>query len=93
MLTFLKCDLNITNLKGLLEKYIKEEKSKDILKIALMKLTFYYRFRFFGNSPQTDRDLADLITEINAKLNPEVFAGPQKSLTAKFIKSQLDNMR
>ncbi len=93
MLTFLKCDLNITNLKSMLDKYIREENSKDILKIALMKLTFYYLFRFFGNSLQTDRDLAELITEIKAKLDPEAFSGPQKSLAVKFIKSQLDNMR
>ena len=50
MLTFLKCDLKKLNLKISLMKYIQEETSKSILKIILIKLTFYYKIRFFGNA-------------------------------------------
>lgn len=89
MLTFLKCDLNIVNLRTLLEKYIKNEKSKDILKIVLMKLTFYYRSRFFGIDVQKDNDLLYLITEISLKLNPQKYPGQIKPHLMKSIKSVL----
>lgn len=47
------CDLKIVNLRNDLRNYIKQEESKGILKIMLMKLTYYYRTRYFGE--QIDR--------------------------------------
>lgn len=91
MLIFLKCDLKIVNLKLSLGKYIKDEKSKDILKITLMKLTFYYRVRFFGNNIQVDKDLIDLIAQIHMKLNPQKYQNYNKSLITQNIKFMLDN--
>lgn len=70
MLTFLKCDLKIANIKKILEEYIRVEQSKDILKIVLFKLTFYYRVRFFGNNEIIDRDLLDLIKQVQRKISP-----------------------
>ena len=93
MLTFLKCDLNTVRLRDLLKNYIKREKSKDILKLVLMKLTFYYRSRFFGNDIQTDKALLDLITETSMKINPQKhqnFYNFIKSTVAQGIKSELD---
>lgn len=91
MLTFLKSDLKIVGLKNLLGKYIKEEDSKNILKIALMKLLFYYRARFFGNSIQVDKELSDLIAEIHMKLNPVKRQNFHKSEIAQDIKLMLDS--
>lgn len=93
MLIFLKCDLNIVNLRTLLGKYIKNEKSKDILKIALMKLTFYYRSRFFGIDVQMDKDLLELITEINLRLSPQKYPGQIKPYLAKGIKGDLGRQK
>lgn len=70
MLTFLKCDLKIANIKKILEDYIKREGSKDILKLALFKVTFYYESRFFGNNEIIDKDLLDLADQIRQKINP-----------------------
>lgn len=91
MLTFLKCDLKIVSLKKILGEYIKNEKSKDILKVALMKLTFYYRSRFFGNNIRIDNELTELIGEIHMKLNPQKYQNYFKSKIIKEIKTQLDN--
>ena len=91
MLTFLKCDLKIVNLRNTLEEYIKNEKSKDILKIALMKLTFYYRLRFFGNNVRIDKELTELITQIHMKIKPQKYQKFYKSKIVKEIKNQLDN--
>lgn len=91
MLTFLKSDLNIINFKNLLEEYIKHENSKDILKIALLKLTFYYRSRFFGHDIKKDKELIDLITDIYMKINPQKNQNFYKSKMAKIVKSKLDN--
>ena len=91
MLTFLKCDLKIVGLKNLLGKYIRDEKSKNILKIALMKLTFYYRSRFFGTDLQVDRELTDLIAEIHMKLNPQKGQNFHKSEIAQDIRFKLGN--
>ena len=91
MLTFLKCDLKIAGLKNLLGKYIRDEKSKNILKIALMKLTFYYRSRFFGTDLQVDRELTDLIAEIHMKLNPQKGQNFHKSEIAQDIRFKLGN--
>lgn len=57
-------------MKKILEGYIKTEESKDILKIALFKLTFYYETRFFGNSAMIDKELLYLIEKIRMKINP-----------------------
>lgn len=70
MLTFLKCDLKIANIKKILTDYIKREKSIDILKLALFKVTFYYESRFFGNNEIIDKDLLNLINQIRNKINP-----------------------
>lgn len=94
MLTFLKCDLKVVNLKSTLESYIQNEESKGILKIMLMKLTFYYRARFFGNNVGIDKELIDLITEIHMKLNSKLNSVYiSKSKVTKQIKMQLDNQR
>ena len=90
MLTFLKCDLRVVNFKNFLEEYIRKEKSKDILKIALMKLTFYYRSRFFGNSIRIDNELTELIGEIYMKIRPQKKQNFFKSQIIKEIKSNLD---
>ena len=94
MLTFLKCDLKVVNLKSILGKYIQQEKSQGILKIILMKLTFYYRARFFGNNVQIDKELIDLITDISVKMD-STLANPRisKGKISQQIKLQLDNAR
>lgn len=91
MLTFLKCDLKIVNLKNTVEEYIRKEDSKDILKIALMKLTFYYRARFFGNNVRIDNELIELIAKIHMKISPQKRQNFCKSEIVKDIKFQLDN--
>lgn len=91
MLTFLKCDLKIVNLKNILEEYIRNEKSRDILKITLMKLTFYYRSRFFGNNIRIDNELTELIAQIHMKITPQKYQKFYKSKIVKEIKNQLDN--
>lgn len=91
MLTFLKCDLKIVSLRNVLGEYIRNEDSKDILKIALMKLTFYYRSRFFGNNVGIDHELIELITQIHMKISPQRYQSFHKSEIVKDIKFQLDN--
>lgn len=91
MLTFLKCDLKIAGLRNTLERYIRKEDSRDILKIALMKLAFYYRARFFGNNIKIDNDLIELITQIHMKINPQKYQKFCKTKIGKNIKFQLDN--
>lgn len=88
MLTFLKSDLKIVNLKNFLGEYIKKENAKSILKIALVKMTFYYRVRFFGSSIKVDNELIDLITELYAKIND--IPNYAKSKMAKDIKDSLE---
>lgn len=90
MLTFLKCDLKIISLKNVLGEYIRNEGSKDILKIALMKLTFYYRSRFFGNNLRIDNELIELITQIHMKISPKRYQSFHKSEIVKDIKFRLD---
>lgn len=90
MLAFLKCDLKIVNLKSTLSRYIKNEESKAILKIMMIKLTFYYRSRFFGNNKQIDNDILDIITELHMKLNPMKKQNLHKSAITKQIKLELD---
>lgn len=91
MLTFLKCDLKLVDLKDTLKEYIKVENSEGILKIMLMKLTFYYKSRFFGNNIRIDNELTDLITEIIMKINPNYkYQGISKNKLYKSIKQNLD---
>ena len=76
---------------NVLGEYIRNEDSKDILKIALMKLTFYYRSRFFGNNVGIDHELIELITQIHMKISPQRYQSFHKSEIVKDIKFQLDN--
>lgn len=69
MLSFLQCDMGNGNVKNFLMNYIKEENSKDIMKLILMKLSFYYSMWYFGNDPHIDDILLDLITEVQIKLS------------------------
>ncbi len=91
MLIFLKCDLKIVNLQSDLMRYIKDEGSEGILKIVVMKLTFYYRSRFFGINTKIDSILIDLITEVHMKLNPKKGQNFIKSKIAQQIKNNLDS--
>lgn len=50
MLSFLYCDISNGRIKNFLQEYIKNEESKDILKLVLFKLGFYYSMRYFGNN-------------------------------------------
>lgn len=90
MLAFLKCDLKMANLKNELESYIKREESKGILKLIFMKLTFYYRARFFGYNPRIDKEILNLLTEVHMKLNPMKKQNFGKSLITQQLKLQLD---
>lgn len=90
MLTFLKCDLKIVKLKDDLARYIKNEKSKAILKLIMVKLTFYYRARFFGVNVQIDNLLIELITEVHMKLNPIKNQYLVKASIAQQLKEELD---
>ena len=69
MLSFLLCDIGSVNIKSFLKKYINEEDSKDILKLILLKLSFYYSCWYFGNDRTIDEVLLDLITDVNIKLS------------------------
>lgn len=71
MLSFLLCDISNGNKKIFIRNYINEEDSKDILKLILAKLEFYYDMWYFGNNPQMDNILLDLITETQIKLSDE----------------------
>ena len=71
MLSFLLCDISNENIKTFLRNYINEEDSKDILKLMLTKLGFYYDMWYFGNNPQMDSILLELITETKIKLSDE----------------------
>lgn len=89
MLLFLKADLGILDIRTQLSEYIKSEKSKSILKIAYIKLTYYYRMRVFGRDERIDRLLLDLISEIYIKLNPIKYQKMHKSKIAQLIKKDL----
>ena len=92
MLSFLYCDLgNIKNNKEYFNKYIKNEKSKNILKLIFFKLNFYYRMRYFGTDTKIDNIILDLITEVYLKLHnyENVYAGKKGSFKQK-IKKQLE---
>lgn len=90
MLVFLKSDMGIVNLRKELSEYIKNEKSKSILKIVYIKLTFYYKMRIFGNNEKVDKLLLELITEVYMKLNPHKRQRLVKANITKQIKANLD---
>lgn len=69
MLSFLLCDIGNGNIKTFLMNYIGEETSKDILKLILVKLGFYYSMWYFGKNPHMDEVLLDLLTEVQIKLS------------------------
>lgn len=95
MLSFLLCDISNGNVKTFLMNYINEEDSKDILKLILAKLGFYYSMWYFGNNPQIDNMLLDLITEAQIKLSGESGLKLQmkKGEFKKQIKQQYDAQR
>ena len=90
MLMFFKSDMGIANLRNELSEYIKSEKSKSILKIVYLKLTFYYKARMFGNNEKVDKLLLDLITEVYMKLYPKKNQNFIKASLTKQIKANLD---
>ncbi len=95
MLTFLYCDIGNGNIEQFLLNYIKNEESKDILTLILIKLTFYYRTRYFGNDFQTDCSLLDLIAEVQYKLNSSdnLQEKAQKDRIKQIIKQDTKNRR
>ena len=95
MLSFLLCDIGIGNIKPFLLNYIREEDSKDILKLILAKLSLYYDMWYFGRNPQMDNILLDLLTEVEIKLSGEKNAKTQqmKGLLKKQIKQVYDSKR
>lgn len=68
MLVFLLSDISDKVNKKFLMDYINNEDSNDILKIVFIKITFYYYFRYYGESYIIDKDLMDLLTEVKVKL-------------------------
>lgn len=95
MLSFLFCDIGNGNIKTFLMNYIAEETSKDILKLILAKLGFYYSMWYFGNDSHMDNILLDLITETQIKLSGESSLQLQmnKGQYRKQIKHQYDTQR
>lgn len=93
MLSFLLCDIGYGDIKTFLMNYIGEEASKDILKLILVKLGFYYSMWYFGNNPNVDNILLDLITEIQIKLSGEGNLLMNKSEYKRQIKQQYDAQR
>lgn len=95
MLSFLLCDIGNGNIKTFLMNYISEEESKDILKLILAKLGFYYGMWYFGNDSHMDDILLDLITETQIKLSGESSLQLQmkKGEYKKQIKQQYDSQR
>lgn len=95
MLSFLFCDISNGNIKTFLMNYINEEDSKDILKLILTKLGLYYNMWYFGNKPQIDNMLLDLITEVQIKLSDEngLKLQVKKGEFKKQIKQQYDAER
>jgi hypothetical protein len=82
--------MGIVNLRNELSEYIKNEKSRSILKIVYLKLTFYYKTRIFGNNEKVDKLLLDLITEVYMKLNPYKHQKLVKASITRQIKENLD---
>lgn len=95
MLSFLYCDMGNGKIKRFLMDYINIEESKDILKLILFKLSFYYSMRYFGNEPQIDDVLLDLITEVQVKLSADNKLGAKmhKGEIKQQIKQQFETQR
>ena len=95
MLSFLFCDISNGNIKTFLRNYINEEDSKDILKLIIVKLGLYYDMWYFGNNPQIDNTLLDLIAETQIKLSDEnrLQLQMKKDEFKKQIKQQYDAQR
>lgn len=95
MLSFLLCDIGNGNIKAFLANYIREEDSKNILKLIIAKLGIYYDMWYFGNNPRTDDVILDLITEAQIKLigKNRLQVRMTKSEYKKQIKRQYDLQR
>lgn len=95
MLSFLQCDIGNGNIKTFLMNYINEEDSKDILKLILSKLSYYYNMWYFGDNSQIDSMLIDLISEVRMKLSGEnnLKAKVMKGRYVNQVKQQCDEQR
>lgn len=95
MLSFLYCDISNGRIKNFLQEYIKNEESKDILKLVLFKLGFYYSMRYFGNNAQVDNAILDLITDVQIKLSGknQLGAKMRKGEIKKQIRQQFETQR
>lgn len=92
MLVFLKIDLGVMNLGKEFKEYIKKEKSKSILKIIYMKLTYYYKLRVTVRNDKDDMMLLDLITDVYMRIYPQKNQKNNKSQITKFVKMNLDKI-
>ena len=88
MLTLLKSDLRIGNIKNAISSYIKQVQNIDILKIVLFKMIFYYRSRYFGNDVSMDAKILEIIVDLEMRLNPNIDRG-QKALVTKLMRGKL----
>lgn len=95
MLSFLLCDISNGEIKPFISNYIRDESSKDILKLILAKLQIYYSLWYFGNDSHVDDVLLDLIMETQIKLSGENKLKLQmnKGEYRKQIKQQYDTQR
>lgn len=94
MLVFLLCDIGNGDMRSFLMKYIDSEDSKDIQKLILMKLDFYYSMWYFGNSSKTDEMLLDLITETQIKIaGSNLKIQSNKSMIKQHIKKEYNIKR
>lgn len=64
---FLFCDLHLSGIQQQLKDYINGTDNKALLTIILVKLFYYYKFRYFGAS--LDNFLENTLADINVKLN------------------------
>lgn len=64
---FLFCDLHLSGIQQQLKDYINGTDNKALLTIILVKLYYYYIFRYFGAS--LDNFLENTLADINVKLN------------------------
>lgn len=88
MLTLLKSDLRIGNIKNAISNYIKQVQNIDILKIVLFKMIFYYRSRYFGNDASMDAKILEIIVDLEMRLNPNIDRG-HKALVTKLMRGKL----
>lgn len=88
MMTLLKSDLRIGNIKSIISNYTKQVQNTDILKIVLFKMIFYYRSRYFGNDGAIDAKLLEIIVDLEIELNPNIDKG-QKAFVTKLMRGKL----